>query len=150
MRSRELQQLTVESEDQRALGFAEPDRVLGQRLEDRLEIERGPPDHLEELAGRRLLLEGDPQLAVARLQFGEQADVLDGDDGLVGEGLQQLDVSRRERPPLRSLDDDDPRRRPVGSQHGHGEQACQVGRPGHALQVVRVIRYVQDLFEQRG
>ena len=36
------QQLAVEAEDQRALGLAQPDRVLGQRLEDRLEIERGP------------------------------------------------------------------------------------------------------------
>ena len=83
------QDLTVEAADERALGLAEPDRVLGQRLEDRLQIERRPPDHLEQLAGRRLLLERDPQLAVARLQLGEQAHVLDGDDGLVGEGLEQ-------------------------------------------------------------
>ena len=32
------------------------------------------------------------QLAVARLQLGEQPHVLDGDDGLVGEGLEQLDL----------------------------------------------------------
>ena len=34
--------------------------------------------------------------AVARLQLREQPDVLDGDDGLVGEGLEQLDVTVRE------------------------------------------------------
>jgi hypothetical protein len=50
-------QLTVEAEDQRAFGLAQPDRVLGQRLEDGLEIEAGTADHLEQLAGRRLLLE---------------------------------------------------------------------------------------------
>ena len=54
------QNLAVEAQDDAALGLAQPDRVLGQRLEDRLEIERGPPDHLEQLAGRRLLLERDP------------------------------------------------------------------------------------------
>ena len=92
------QKLTVEAEDRRAFGLAEPDGVLGQRLEDRLEVEGGPADNLEQLAGRRLLLERDPQLAVARLQLGEQADVLDGDHGLVGEGLQQLDLPVGEGP----------------------------------------------------
>ena len=89
------QNLTVGAPDERAFGLAQPDRVLGQRLEDRLEIERGPADHLEQLAGRRLLLEGDPQLAVARLQLREEADVLDGDHGLVGEGLEQRDLASR-------------------------------------------------------
>ena len=32
------------------------------------------------------------QVAVARLQLLEQPHVLDGDDGLVGEGLEQLDL----------------------------------------------------------
>ena len=90
MGGHEPQQLAVEAEDQRPFGLAEPDRVLGQRLEDRLEIEGGAADHLEQLAGRRLLLERDPQLAVARLQLGEQAHVLDGDDRLVGERLEEL------------------------------------------------------------
>ena len=92
------QKLPVEPEDERALGLAQPDRVLGHRLEDRLEVEGGPADHLEQLAGRRLLLEGDPQLAVARLQLREEAHVLDCDDRLVREGLQELDRAARERP----------------------------------------------------
>jgi hypothetical protein len=37
------------------------------------------------------------QRAVLLLQFLEQPHVLDGDDGLVGEGLEQLDLLRRER-----------------------------------------------------
>ena len=98
------EELTVESEDRRLHGLAQSDRVLGQGLEDRLEIEGGPADHLEQLAGRRLLLEGDPQLAVARLQFLEQADVFDGDDGLIGEGLEQLDLLVAEGADLRPAD----------------------------------------------
>src|SRR6266545_7005260 len=88
--------LTVEAVDETAFGLTQPDRVLGQRLEDRPEVEGGPADHLEDLAGRRLLLERDPQLAVPRLQLREQADVLDGDDGLVREGLHELDLRSRE------------------------------------------------------
>src|SRR5437773_7240622 len=94
------QDLTVEAEDQGAFGGAEPDGVLGQRLEDWLKIGRGAADHLEELAGRRLLLEGDPQLAVARLQLLEQPHVLDRDDGLVGERAEQADLRLREWPAL--------------------------------------------------
>ena len=55
------------------------------RLEYRLKVERGATDDLEHLARRRLLLERVRQVAVTRLQFLEQPDVLDGDDGLVGE-----------------------------------------------------------------
>ena len=121
------QNLTVEAEDQRALGLAQPDRILGQRLEDRLEVERGPADHLEQLAGRRLLLQRHPQLAVARLQLLEQPHVLDGDDGLVGEGLSSaicLSVNGpRSRaptpiapigPPSRSMGTASMRRMPTG------------------------------------
>ena len=56
-------------------------------------------DDPQDLAGRRLLLEGLGEVAVARLELLEQADVLDGDDGLVGEGLEQGDLAVRERPP---------------------------------------------------
>src|SRR5262249_44255639 len=93
----ESKELTVETEDCRLHGLAQPDRVLGQCLEDGLEIERGPPDHLEQLAGRRLLIERNSELTVARLQFLEEAHVLDGNDGLIGKGLEQLDLFVRER-----------------------------------------------------
>ena len=47
---------------------------------------------LEHLAGRGLVLERLGQLARARLHLLEQPRVLDGDHGLVGEGLEQLDL----------------------------------------------------------
>src|SRR5262245_36433591 len=50
------QNLAVEAEDECPLSLAEPHRVLGECLEDGLEIERGSADHLEQFAGRRLLL----------------------------------------------------------------------------------------------
>src|SRR5262249_1975152 len=66
----ESKELTVETEDRRLHGLAQPDRVLGQCLEDGLQIEGGPPDHLEQLAGRRLLLE---RLGESRVGFRQLA-----------------------------------------------------------------------------
>ena len=47
---------------------------------------------LQDFGRRRLLLQRLGQLARARLLGLEQPRVLDGDDGLVGEGLHQLDL----------------------------------------------------------
>ena len=58
-------------------------------MQDRLEVERRAADDLQHIAGRRLLLERLGEVAVPGLELREQADVLDGDDGLVGEGLEQ-------------------------------------------------------------
>ena len=41
------EKLTVEAEDRSPFGLAQADRILGQRLEHRLEIERGPANDLE-------------------------------------------------------------------------------------------------------
>ena len=57
------------------------------RIENRLERRSASGDDAQDLAGRSLLLQGFGEIAVARLEFLEQAHVLDGDDGLVGEGL---------------------------------------------------------------
>src|SRR6266540_2821453 len=56
---------------------------------DRPEIGWGARDGAEDLGGGRLLLQRLGQVAVARLELLEQAHVLDGDDGLVGEGLEE-------------------------------------------------------------
>ena len=45
-------------------------------------------DDAQDLARCRLLLERFREVAVARLQLLEQAGVLDGDHGLIGEGLE--------------------------------------------------------------
>src|SRR4030095_2961927 len=46
----------------------------------------------QDLAGGGLLLERLGEGRVLGLKLGEEADVLDGDDGLVGEGLDQGDL----------------------------------------------------------
>jgi hypothetical protein len=58
---------------------------LNQRVEHRLQIERGAADNLEHVGGGGLLLQRLPQLV-------EQAGVLDCDDGLIGEIIHQLNL----------------------------------------------------------
>src|SRR5262249_42092719 len=67
----------------------QPVRAFGNRLEHRLHVVGRTGDHLEDVGRRGLPLQ-------RFLGLVEQTHVLDGDHGLVGEGLQQLDVVVRE------------------------------------------------------
>src|SRR5262249_22898633 len=68
-----------------SVGVAEPRRRFDQRVEHRLQVERGAADSLKHVGGGSLLLQ-------RFAQFGEQSRVLDGDDGLRGEVLNQIDL----------------------------------------------------------
>ena len=90
---------------------AEPDGALRDRVEYRLNVGRGAGDHAQDLAGGGLPFERLGQVAVSGLQLLEQADVLDGDDGLVGERFQEIDLRSRERLDLLTRDRDGADRR---------------------------------------
>ena len=79
--------------------LAQPSGRLDQRIEHHLQIEGRAADHLEHVGGGGLLLQ---QFA----QFVQQAGVLDGDDGLIGEVLDQLDLLVGERAYLLAIDGD--------------------------------------------
>ena len=85
----EMDELAVEPEDRAKFSLAQARRPFGDHVEHRLQIGRRARDDAEHVVRRRLLLQRFGQRAVARLHLVEQADVLDGDDRLVGEGLQQ-------------------------------------------------------------
>src|SRR4030095_13116901 len=77
----------------------ESDGVRHDRIEHGLNIRRRARDDPQNLAGRRLLLKGLSHLRVGGrkrtillLQLLEQPDVLNGNDRLVGEGLQERDL----------------------------------------------------------
>ena len=73
-----------------------------------------------------------------RLQFLEQPHVLDGDDRLVGEGLEQLDLLVGER---RATSSRPTAIAPIGTavaQHGHGEGAAVTERLAERWTVLRV------------
>ena len=88
--------------------LAKPGRILNERIQHRLEIERRAAYDFQHFARRRLLLEGLGEVAVASLQFLEQPHVLDGDHGLVGEGFEKGDLFLRERTDLRSANHNRP------------------------------------------
>ena len=88
----QVQQLAVKPADHTVGRIAEPHRASGDRVEHRLAVGRRAGDDPQDLARGRLLVEGLGQIAVLPLQFREQADVLDGDGGLVGEGRHQVDL----------------------------------------------------------
>ena len=83
----------------RHIGLAQVCGRLDQRVEDALEIEGRAADDLEHVGGGSLLLQRFAQLV-------EQTGVLDGDDGLAGEILDQLDLLLGERPDLLAVDGD--------------------------------------------
>src|SRR6516165_9515535 len=85
------------TEDLSPIRLAQPRRRLDQRLENRLQIEGRAADDLEHVGGGRLLLQRLAQLV-------EQARVLDGDDGLIGEAREQSYLLVAERPHLLTVD----------------------------------------------
>src|ERR1700730_8283378 len=94
--SDETHSLAILVEDGSVGRLAETRGALGYCVEHRLDVRRRPADHAENLSGGSLLGETVGELAVARLERLGQAGVLDGDGGLVGEGLEERDLLGRE------------------------------------------------------
>ena len=95
--------------------------------------------------GRRLLLERLGEVAVAGLELLEQPHVLDGDDGLVGEGLEQRDLRVGERPAPRRQTDRSPRSaRPPRSMGTASERRDARPRAAIASPPDRSARDVED------
>jgi len=104
--------LTLEPIEDSGFGIAEAARPIHDGVEYRLLVRWRSADHAEDFARRRLLLEGFREVAVAHLQLLEQAHILDGDGGLMGEGFEQLDLSVREGADLSPEYPDHPERNP--------------------------------------
>src|SRR5215831_16684882 len=73
-------------------------RILQHRLKDRLKLTGRRADDAQHLRGSRLLLKRFAQIIRALAQLVEQTRVLNGDDGLGGEILDQVDLLVGERP----------------------------------------------------
>ncbi len=80
------------------IGAAQPRRQLNQCIEHGLQVEGRAADDLEDFRCRCLLFERRGEFARPKLNLLEQPDVFDGDDSLVGEGLDELDLALREWP----------------------------------------------------
>src|SRR5215470_13486768 len=98
-----VQELSIETNDQAIDRVAQPRRICSDGIEHRLDVGWRATEDPQNLARRRLLIKRLGHLRVCLregrvlvLQLGEQPDVLDGDDGLVGEDLKELDLLVRE------------------------------------------------------
>src|SRR5215471_10447574 len=87
---RDLEQLPVEPKHRAERSIAEPRRACHYGVEHWLDVGRRATDDAENLARRRLALQGLPCLV-------EQSYILDGDHRLVGKGLEERDLFVRER-----------------------------------------------------
>ena len=79
-------------------GPAYRDCLVEDRLEHRLQFAGRTGDDLQNLRGRRLLLQGFGEIVGARLHLVEQPHVLNRDHRLVGKGGDQLDLPFRKWP----------------------------------------------------
>ena len=98
----------------------------GNRFEHRLHIVRRTGDDLEDVGGGGLPLQ-------RLLGFVEQPGIGDGDDGLIGKGLQQLDMVIGKRPRVLARNADEPDRRLVA--HQRREQHAAIAPHSRKLAV---------------
>src|SRR6516165_6677911 len=107
MMSHQLAGLIVVAKDESKFGFTELQRINEDGLKYRLQLAGRRTDNAQYLRGCGLLIQRFAEIIRAFPQLVEQPRVLDGDDGLGGEGLDQLDLFRREVPRLEALEGHD-------------------------------------------
>jgi hypothetical protein len=95
----DVHQLTVETQDGSAPRAKQADGIVCDGVEDGLQVRRRTANDPKNLTGCRLPVE-------RLLRLGEEADVLDGDDGLVGERLEESDLLVGEGTHFASADED--------------------------------------------
>ena len=141
------QDVAMPHEDAAVVRTTKFDRGIDQRVEHCREVEGRPADYLQNIGGCRLLAQRLAEFAAARLHLVEQAHIFDGNHSLIGEGLQQRDLSRREKPWPRSSDVDGADRAAF-PEHRHGSDGAGVdGRRHVANCVVGVSLEVGDLLD---
>ena len=82
--------------------------------------------------------------AFLRLQLVEQPRVLDGDGGLVGEGLHQRDVALGERQDLLAIDDDHAQEI-ASPEHRNRQDGADRIHLGHPVAILGVGQDIEDL-----
>src|SRR5262249_42426227 len=128
-RSRQQAKATVlESHEATKVGFAETRCCFNDGVNDGLKIKLRAADDTKDVTSRCLEFERLLQLALACLLCLKQSRVLDGDHGLVGKGLEKLDLSLRKGPWCRSRYRDTANRN-VMMHHRHGDNCARGDAP---------------------
>jgi hypothetical protein len=111
------------------LGLADAGRVRQHGLEDGLQLPGRARNDLQHVRGRGLLLQRLTEIVGALAQLGEQAGILDGDDGLLGKIAHQFDLLVGERTDFLAVD----RNRSdelILLEHRHRNMRTRAGKPG--------------------
>jgi hypothetical protein len=110
------------------LGLADAGRVHQHGLEDGLELPGRARNDLQHVRGRGLLLQRLTEIVGALAQLGEQAGVLDGDDGLLGEIAHQFDLLVGERTDFLAVDRNSSDEL-ILLEHRHRNMRTRAGKP---------------------
>src|SRR5262249_39425235 len=100
----ELDLITGDAGQPARVRAKQADGASHNRIEHRLDVRLRAANDAENVASRRLLVERSGQFTVARLQLGEETNVLDRDHGLVGEGLEERNLLIGERMDFSAVD----------------------------------------------
>src|SRR5262245_3719251 len=126
---------------------AQASRGLRDGIKHGLKIELGSADRAEHLADRSLIFQRFRKFPRARLYLLEQPRVLNGDDGLVSKGHDQLDLLVRKRPYSVSCDRDHTNWISI-TQQGNSEDGPKTE---HLLHLpIRVFRIRQNVGHMNG
>src|SRR5262245_32076810 len=118
---------------------------FNERLQHRLEIESRAADDFEHIGGGGLPLQRVAEFAGTLLHLVEQPHVLNRDHRLVGEGLQELDLSVGEQPGLSAGDRNAPNGTAVSQYRDAYGTAIAADRCHRAKGVVGVRVNIRDL-----
>src|SRR5579864_3504149 len=83
--------------------------------------------------------------AILFLKLIKQTDILDGNDGLVGEGLKELDLNLREGSGGIPRYRDRPNG-PAVTEHRYAQHASQAGRCSEVEVVFRILQNIGDVY----
>ncbi len=138
----EVHHLAIESDSGSSQPITQPHGASHDRVEDRLHVGRRAADHPQDLARCR-------QVAIASLQLGEQAHVLDGDHRLGGEGLEERDLVGGERPRVPARDRDEAEG-DILAEHRNEQVGVPPASPAGLPHDVRDIRGGRHVFDRMG
>ena len=122
----QVDQLAIDSRDAAEVGAAQSRRALADDVEDRLDVGRGARDHPQDLAGRRLLLEGLGQIAFRASSSWNSRTFSMAMTAWSANVVDQLDLLVGERLHCRPTDHEDPDDRAL-PEHRNGEDGPDLG-----------------------
>ena len=144
VRGHEVDQLTIEAEDVAKLSSTQPRRTLGNHIKHRLDICWRSADRLEHAACCCLILQGLCRIAGARLHLLKQSRILNCDDGLIREGIDELDLTFGERANF-DAPDEDYADCLASVDQGDGQRGAEASLKGKPPTLGVFIRFGQDI-----